>query len=132
MTPLAWTYAAYLVASGIITVWVGRTLHHHGRALLVDTFHGNVRIADAVNHLLLVGFYLVNLAFVTLTLKSGLHVTGLQDGLELLSQKLGLILTVLGVWHFKNMLVCHFVRARWKTWFAPTLSITLPGAIIGR
>jgi hypothetical protein len=114
MTPLAWTYAAYLVASGIITVWVGQTLHHHGRTLLIDTCHGNTRLADAVNHLLLVGFYLVNLAFVTLTLKSGLPVVGVQDGLELLSQKLGLIMTVLGVWHFKNMLVCHCVRAWWK------------------
>jgi hypothetical protein len=114
MTPLAWTYAAYLVASGIVTVWFGQTLHYHGRALLIDTFHGNTRIADAVNHLLLTGFYLVNIAFVTLTLKTGLHVTGFQDGLELLSQKLGLIMTVLGVWHFKNMVVCHFVRAYWK------------------
>ncbi|MBI1346527.1 hypothetical protein GC163_09590 [bacterium] len=114
MTPLAWTYAAYLTASGVITVWFGQTLHHHGRVLLIDTFHGNTRIADAVNHLLLVGFYLVNLAFVTLTLKSGLQVTGFQDGLEVLAQKLGLIMTVLGVWHFKNMLICHYVRGYWK------------------
>lgn len=114
MTPLVWTYAAYLAASGVVTIWVGRALHHHGRALLIDTFHGNARIADAVNHLLLTGYYLVNIAFVTLTLKSGLHVSGFQDGLELLSQKLGLIMTVLGVWHLKNLLVCHFVRAYWK------------------
>ena len=109
MSPLAYTYAVYLLASGVITVLVGRTLFHHGRPFLVDCF-GNERVADAVNSLLLAGFYLVNIAFVMLTLRSGIHVVGWLDGGELLSHKLGVVLTTLGVMHFFNLALFSTIR----------------------
>lgn len=109
MSPLAYTYAAYLLASGAITVLVGRTLFRHGRPFLVDCF-GNERVADAVNAMLLVGFYLVNIAFVMLTLQSGIHVGGWLDGSELLSHKLGLVLTTLGAMHFFNLALFGTIR----------------------
>lgn len=55
-----WTYLAYVVISVAMTVWVARTLHRNGRIFLVDSFHGNEKLADSVNHLLVVGFYLIN------------------------------------------------------------------------
>ena len=55
------TYSAYLLLSIVVTVWVARTLHKNGRAFLVDAFHGQEALADSVNHLLVVGFYLINL-----------------------------------------------------------------------
>lgn len=125
MTPLVWTYAAYVAISGLITVWFGRTLHHHGRPLLIDTFHGNTRMADAANHMLLAGFYVVNVAFVMLSLRVRQPVNDLQEGVELLSSKLGVILVVLGVWHFKNLLVCHYVRDYWKKPVQPARSAPL-------
>jgi hypothetical protein len=113
MSPLAYTYAVYLIASGTITVLVGRTLFHHGRPFLVDCLK-NERVAKAVNSMLLVGFYLINIAFVMLTLRSGIHVIGWLDGGELLSHKLGVVLTTLGVMHFFNLAVLSAVR-RYKT-----------------
>ena len=65
---LTTTYFVYLAASIVVTVWVARTLHTRGRIFLVTSFHGNERIADAVNDLLVVGFYLVNFGFVALAL----------------------------------------------------------------
>ena len=61
-----WTYLAYLGISVALTIWVARTLHKNGRIFLVDNFLGNESLADSVNHLLVVGFYLVNIGFVTL------------------------------------------------------------------
>jgi hypothetical protein len=58
-------YLIYLTISIILTVWVARTLFKNGRVFLVDTFHGHEPLADSVNHLLVVGFYLINLGFVT-------------------------------------------------------------------
>jgi hypothetical protein len=112
VTTLVWTYAAYLAVSGGVTVLVGGTLHRHGRAFLIDVFGGSGRAADAVNHLLLVGFYLTNLAFVTLTLKSGLTPEGLLGAAELLSGKIGVVLFTLGVMHFFNLAVLTAVRRR--------------------
>lgn len=112
MTTLVWTYAAYLAASGVVTVWVGRTLHRHGRAFLVDVFGEQERVADAVNRLLLVGYYLTNLAFVTLTLRSGLEPADLPAAAEALSGKVGVVLVTLGVMHFFNLAVLTAVRRR--------------------
>ena len=65
------SYAVYLAISLLVTVWVARTLHKNGRVFLVEAFHGNEELADSVNHLLVVGFYLVNLGYVALALRTG-------------------------------------------------------------
>jgi hypothetical protein len=121
MTPLepvvshaavVWTYIAYLLISVSLTVWVARTLHKNGRIFLVDSFLGNEPLADSVNHLLVVGFYLVNIGFVTLALKYGEKAIDVASGLETLSTKVGLVLVVLGVMHFFNLYVFSKMRRR--------------------
>jgi hypothetical protein len=107
-----WTYVFYLTISVALTVWVARTLHKSGRIFLVDSFLGNEALADSVNHLLVVGFYLINIGFVTLALKYGDKATDAQTGLETLSTKVGLVLVVLGVMHFFNLFVFSNLRRR--------------------
>ncbi|HEY3231999.1 MAG TPA: hypothetical protein VGJ87_22395, partial [Roseiflexaceae bacterium] len=91
------TYLLYLAISVLLTIWVARTLFKNGRIFLVDVFHGNESLADSVNHLLVVGFYLVNLGYVSLALKLGYEVESWRAGIEALSWKIGLVLLVLGV-----------------------------------
>jgi hypothetical protein len=99
------TYFVYLTASIVVTVWVARTLHTHGRVFLVTSFHGNERIADAVNDLLVVGFYLVNFGYVALALKYGARPTNLPESIEFLATKIGLVMVILGAMHCLNLLV---------------------------
>ena len=63
---MVWTYLIYVGVSLAVTIWVGQSLHGNGRIFLVENFQGREKLADSVNHLLLVGFYLVNLRFVCL------------------------------------------------------------------
>jgi hypothetical protein len=107
-----WTYLAYLAISVALTIWVARTLHKNGRIFLVDSFLGNEPLADSVNHLLVVGFYLVNIGFVTLALKYGDKAIDAQTALETLSTKIGLVLVVLGIMHFFNLLLFSGLRHR--------------------
>ncbi len=107
-----WTYLAYLVISVALTIWVARTLHKNGRIFLVDSFLGNEPLADSVNHLLVVGFYLINIGFVTLALKYGDKATDPQTALEILSSKVGFVLVVLGFMHFFNLYVFSKLRRR--------------------
>jgi hypothetical protein len=93
-------------------VWVGRTLHKNGRVFLVDVFHGNEPLADSVNHLLIVGFYLINLGYVSLALKLDYGVANQQEGIEALSWKVGLVLLVLGGMHFFNLYIFSRMRRR--------------------
>jgi hypothetical protein len=107
-----WTYLGYLAISVTLTIWVARTLHKNGRIFLVDSFLGNEALADSVNHLLVVGFYLINIGFVTLALKYGDKATDTQTLLEILSSKVGLVLVVLGAMHFFNLFVFSKMRRR--------------------
>ena len=107
-----WTYIAYLLISVALTIWVARTLHKNGRIFLVDSLLGNEPLADSVNHLLVVGFYLINIGFVTLALKYGDKATDARTALEILSTKVGLVLVVLGVMHFFNLFIFSKMRRR--------------------
>src|SRR5258708_33752367 len=86
------TYLLYLAISIALTVWVAHTLHKNGRIFLVDVFHGNEPLADSVNHLLVVGFYLINLGHVSLALKIGSTIATAKEGIEALSVKEGPVL----------------------------------------
>jgi hypothetical protein len=67
-----------------------------------------------VNHLLVVGFYLINLGYVTLRLKYGVKPTDLAESIEFLSSKIGLVLLVLGIMHFLNLHIFSRMRRRAK------------------
>lgn len=112
MTLVVWMHLAYLAISVAVTVWVARTLHRNGRVFLVDCFHGNTELADSINHLLVVGFYLINVGFVSMALRFGVAAATPQEALETLSTKIGLVLLVLGVMHFFNLAVFTTCRRR--------------------
>ena len=105
------SYIVYLLISVTLTIWVARTLHKRGAIFLVDAFHGNAELAASVNHLLVVGFYLINIGFVTLALKSEAAVATPRAAIEMLSDKLGYVLLALGGMHFFNLFVFSRIRA---------------------
>ena len=106
------SYSVYLAISIAVTIWVARTLHKNGRVFLVDAFHGNKELADSVNHLLVVGFYLMNIGFVSMALKFGIRPTDVSSAVEALSMKIGSVLMILGAMHFFNLAVFSKLRTR--------------------
>ena len=112
MNTVVVTYITYLAVSALLTVWVAHTLHKNGRIFLIDVFHGNKELADSVNHLLVVGFYLINFGYVSLALKLGYHLETPQESIEALSSKVGMVLVVLGGMHFFNLFVFSRMRRR--------------------
>ncbi|HEX6915111.1 MAG TPA: hypothetical protein VF145_07705 [Chitinophagaceae bacterium] len=115
MNYLILTYACYLVITICITIWVATTLFRNGKVFLLEIFHGNKELAESVNNLLLVGFYLVNLGYAIYTLQIGYDVTTLTEALESLSLKTGWIILVLGGMHFLNLFVFFKLRHRAQT-----------------
>jgi len=107
-------YFVYAVISLSVTIWVARTLRRRGRVFLVDAFHGQEEVADSVNHLLVVGFYLINVGYVAFALKSTENPLNLRQAIELVSDKIGLVLLILGLMHFFNLYVFSRIRKRAK------------------
>lgn len=97
------TYLLYLSVSVTLTIWVANTLHSNGRIFLLDAFHGNQDMADSVNQLLKVGFYLVNIGFVALFLNVGNPPETFAGMIKSLASQLGVVMLVLGGMHFFNM-----------------------------
>lgn len=96
-------FLIYLAVSLALTVWVARTLSRNGIVFLKECFGHDDALANSTNHLLVVGFYLVNLGWILLTLRYGTAPETLAQTITFLSSKIGLVVVVLGVMHFFNM-----------------------------
>ncbi|MGL5811082.1 MAG: hypothetical protein ACRCYQ_14165 [Nocardioides sp.] len=110
-----WTaayYLGYLAIAIPLTVWVARTLSHNGRLFLEGVFAGERGLAEAVNTLLMVGFYLLILGTLLLYLPVTEPVTGLTGLLESLSTKIGVVMILLGLLHLGNVFVFNAIRRR--------------------
>lgn len=107
---MLWSHICYLTFSVLITVLVGQTLYKHGQLFLIDIFAGNIPTADAVNRLLRAGYYLTNIALVSLGIRYGGEADSLQTFVELLSYKVGWVMLILGGMHFFNLIVLFSIR----------------------
>ncbi len=123
MTYIVSAYLAYLAISIVVTIWVATTLHKNGRIFLIDSFGGNVPLADSINHLLVVGFYLINIGYISLALKETTDIQNFQQVLELLSGKVGWVMVILGVMHFINIGIFSNMRKKALTQQAKQLDL---------
>ena len=106
------TYLIYTILSICLTVWVAQTLFSNGRIFVIEAFGGDQEMGDAVNKLLAVGFYLVNIGFVAFFLSFGTEPNSLIEAIEYISIKMGVVLFFLGGAHMFN--VFNFSRMRRK------------------
>jgi hypothetical protein len=100
---------AYLAIGVALTVWVGSTLRHNGRIFLVDAFQGDAELGQAVKRLLLFGFYLINVGYVTWTVSTP-NPENARVAIERVTEKVGGALVVLGITYF--FVVFAFRRLR--------------------
>ena len=103
-------YVLYVIASILLTIFVSRTLSKNGELYLIEGFGGDEALAKSVNHMLVVGFYLLNLGFVLLRMETGYPMDSLEQLIVYQSQGLGFVLFALGCLHFFNMYVIYLFR----------------------
>ena len=96
-------YLIYLILSVAITVAVAQTLFKNGKIFVIQAFNGDEKMGEAVNHLLLVGFYLVNIGFIALFMRFGRKPETIQETFEFVATKIGIVLFFLGIAHFFNI-----------------------------
>ncbi len=116
------TYIMYVTLSIGLTVWVANTLFKNGRVFLIDIFHGNHDLADSVNKLLVVGFYLLNFGYALYALKVYGNIDTMRHSIEALSMKIGVIVFVLGIFHFFNLFLLFKLRKRAKDTTEPRVA----------
>ncbi|WP_436794474.1 hypothetical protein [Actinospongicola halichondriae] len=108
--PMVGVYLVYSAVAVGLVVWLARTLFNNGAVFLEDVFD-DARLAAAVNRLLVTGFYMANLGYAAVLLRAD-EVDGAVEALEVLANKLGVLLLTLAAVHFANLYVFYRVRRR--------------------
>src|SRR6266498_2804709 len=104
-------YAVYAAVAVGLTAWLARTLSRNGAVFLHDVFKDRPGLADAVNQLLVVGFYMLNLGYAFYILRADEGLSGFGS-IQFLVNRLALLLVTLAVIHFINVLVFWHIRGR--------------------
>jgi hypothetical protein len=125
------TYVIYLLLGVALIMWVGRTLSRNGRVFLEDVFCGDRRMAEAVNHLLVAGFYLINFGFVVWYLRPSTNVHDARQVFDALSVKVGVVLLVLGGIHLGNLWLFTHLRRNRVRQETPPLPMAYPYRDVG-
>ena len=110
MDPLIVIYVLYGMAAIGLTVWLAKTLFSNGAVFLEGVFKDNHELAEALNRLLVTGFYMLNLGYAFLIFKTNGRPVGAVESIELLVNKMGILLVSLGLIHFLNMIVFWRLR----------------------
>ena len=108
--PFLLVYLPYAAIAVGLTIWLARALSHHGEVFLHTVFKDNPALVHAVNQLLVIGFYLVNLGWAFLLARGAGGVETMKDAVALLVDKLGILLLLLGGAHLMNLYVFHRIK----------------------
>lgn len=112
-------YVIYVGVAVGLTAWLARTLFKSGTAFLHDVFVGKPELAEAVNRLLVVGFYMLNLGYALYILRASRGLDGFA-AVQFLVNRLALLLVSLAAFHFSNVLVFWRIRGRREQRHLPT------------
>ena len=111
--------AIYVAAAVGLTVWLARTLFHNGAAFLQDVFEDKPGLAEAVNRLLVTGFYMLSLGYSLYILRASRGLDGFA-ATQFLVNRLAIMLVSLAAIHFVNVFVFWRIRARREQRHLPT------------
>lgn len=131
MNYLLSAYSIYLVLTIAITTWVTYTLYKNARVFLFEIFKQVGEVADSVNNLLRIGFYLIAMGYALKNLKiylgnysynntlkqyvDPISNLKIQDVFEILSYKLGAFVLIIGIVLFIVLFIMTILRKDTKT-----------------
>lgn len=102
-------FAVYAVVAIVLTAWLARTLFRNGGVFLEDVFGDRPGLAEAVNRLLVTGFYMLSLGYAFYIARTARGLDALA-AVQFLTNRLALLLVTLAGLHFIN--VAMFLRLR--------------------
>ena len=102
-------YIIYITLMVFIILVVGRHFYNNGRLFILSLLKGHVVLADYINKLLLVAYYLFNCGYAFLKLKHWQKIESSEELFSSLSINMGVLILILAITHYFNMLVIYFL-----------------------
>lgn len=105
-------YIIYLTITIYIIVWVGRMFHRNGSVFLLQLYKGNTELCSTINNILLVAYYLFNIGYAFMRLKTWEFVGSADQLITSVGHHLGVLVLILAVTHYFNMAVLYFLSRK--------------------
>ena len=102
-------YCIYGIITVFITVFVGKQFHNNGYYYIISIFEAE-KISNAINNLLLIGYYLVNIGFAIYKISDWQKLYNIKDLIENLSSNIAFIVILLAILNFVNIAVLSIFR----------------------
>ncbi|MGB0805046.1 MAG: hypothetical protein ACPGRC_00060 [Salibacteraceae bacterium] len=102
-------YISYLPIVGFITLYVGKICHTHG-LIYVKQAITDEPTAIAVNNMLLIGYYLVNIGYAVMALTQWEYITCYEELVSEVATQTSYIILILAVLHYFNIFTLFLIR----------------------
>jgi hypothetical protein len=105
-------YILYLFITYLITVHVGLRFYRNGRVYILRLLHGDEKMTDSINHILLIGYYLLNLGYAALMINTWETISTWTELVASICTMTGKIMLTLAVIHFCNMAAIYLISRK--------------------
>lgn len=102
-------YLLYFICTYIVTVRAGWIFYRNGRVYILQLTGGNETLTDAINKLLLTGYYLLNLGYAAVAIRSWTDILTLEQLIVSVVSLMAKIMLLLAIIHFFNLLSIYLV-----------------------
>lgn len=99
------SYLLFFPTMLALAIGVAQSCHKHGRPWLLRLFDGDAAFVDAVNSILLVCCYTLNLGYIALVLSDWERITSIEQLLGELVHRMAIIILALAGLHYQNIAV---------------------------
>ncbi|MES2240951.1 MAG: hypothetical protein V4497_11905 [Bacteroidota bacterium] len=98
-------YFIYLSMTIFIIIKVGKKCHQNGKIYVSSLIPNEVEMCHKINNVLLLGYYLLNIGYCSMTLISWEKIISLQQLLETIAFKAAIIICIISILHYFNLFI---------------------------
>lgn len=98
-----WAYGIYLLITFVVVILVGRICYTNGNTFVLALVSEHEELCQRINRLLLLGYYLMNLGFVAISLVFWETIESIPHLIEILSMRIGFIVVSIALMHYFNL-----------------------------
>ena len=98
-------YCIYFAITFFIIIKVGHICYKNGNIFVAQLIPNHEDLCKKINHLLLIGYYLLNIGYCTMTIISWEKIQSFTQLVEIISLKTSLIILIIAIMHYLNILL---------------------------
>ncbi len=105
------TYSIYLLITALIIIKVGFICYKNGNIFVTNLIPNDKEFCTRINKMLLVGYYLINIGYVVISLSDWKKINSFLQMVESISKHTAIIISILALLHYFNLFwITKFIK----------------------